>query len=63
MHQRLPSVMFMAISCIAFSLIISTITAAQETQIKYARKSISYVAAVLPVGTGVKLRREQENYL
>ncbi len=36
---------------------------AQDTQAKYARKSISYVDAVLPVGENVQLSAEQEAYL
>lgn len=44
-------------------IIPTTIGSAQDTQTKYERKSVSYINAVLPIGSSVELSREQEKYL
>ena len=63
MRQRVLSTLFLPGSCLILLMLINPITTAQETQLKYTRKSISYIDAILPIGAGVKLRPEQENYL
>jgi hypothetical protein len=53
------------LTALILSLLISSsaIVYAQDTQAKYQRKSISYINAVLPIGSNVQLSKEQEKYL
>ncbi|RJP81449.1 MAG: hypothetical protein C4524_01810 [Candidatus Zixiibacteriota bacterium] len=54
----------LAIVLIALIALLPAVRAsAQDTQARYARKSISYTEAVLPVGPGASLSAEQEAFL
>ncbi len=50
-------------SAVLGGILFCTTGAAQDTQAKYQRKSISYVDAVLPIGRNVRLTPEQERFL